>query len=70
MDQRWGENFARQRSVLMLTCFRGTALRLTGKHWARGLTSRQRRVVAARDLADAEVEWAALAAPGAGGADV
>jgi len=32
----------------------------------KGLTAGQRRAVAARDLADAEEEWAALAAPGAG----
>jgi len=40
-------------------------LRLTGKHWDSCLTAGQRRAVAARDLADVEEEWAALAAPGA-----
>jgi len=50
----------------MLFC----ALRLTGKHWDRGLTAVQRRAVVARDLADEEDERAALAVPGAGGAVV
>jgi len=38
-------------------------MRLTGKHWDRGLTARQRRAVAARDAADYEEELAALQAP-------
>ena len=68
--QRRGEIFARQRSVLVLTCLRGAAVRLTGKHWDSGLPAGQRRAAAARDLADEEEEWAALAAPGVGGAVV
>jgi len=58
----------------MLSCLRAGALRLTGKHWDRGLTAVQlakrglRRAVAARDLADEEDERAALVAPGVGGA--
>ena len=67
VEQRRGEIFARQRSVLMLTCLRAGALRLTGKHWDRGLTAAQRRAVAARDLADEEDERDALAGAGAGG---
>ena len=59
--------FARQRSDLMLACFRGTALRLTGKHWYRGLAAGQRRAVAARDLADEDAERVAVEVSGAGG---
>ena len=39
VEQRQGLIFARQRSVLLLTCLRGAALRLTGKHWDCGLTA-------------------------------
>jgi hypothetical protein len=67
VEQRQGLIFARQRSVLLLTCLRGAALRLTGKHWDRGLTAGQRRDVAARTLADLEEELAALAASGGSG---
>ena len=65
--QRQGLIFACQRSVLMRTCFRGAALPLTGKHWDLGLTSGQRRAVAARTLADLEEQLAALVALGGGG---
>jgi hypothetical protein len=67
VEQRQGLIFAHQRSVLIRTCLRGAALRLTGKHWNRGLTAGQRRAVAARTLADLEEELAALVAPGGGG---
>ena len=70
VEQRRGEIFARQRSALVLSCLRAGALRLTGKHWVRVLTAVQPRAVAARNLADEEDEWAALAAPGAGEAVV
>jgi hypothetical protein len=70
VEQRRGEIFARQRSVLTLSCLRGAALRLSGKHWDRSLTAEERRGVAERDLADEEEArdaGAALAvAPAAG----
>jgi len=56
VEQRRGEIFARERSALMLTVLRAAAMRLTGKHWDRGLSAGQRRAVAARDAADAEEE--------------
>ena len=68
--QRRGEIFARQRADLELACLRGAALRLTGKHWDRGMTAAQRRAVAARDLADVEEERAAAVVSGAGGGGV
>jgi len=64
VEQRQGLIFACQRSVLMLTCIRGAALRLTGKNWDRGLTAGHRRAVAARTLADLEEELAALVTSG------
>jgi hypothetical protein len=67
VEQRQGLIFARQRSVLLLTCLRGSALRLTGKHWDRGLTAGQRRAVAVRTLAELEEELAALVASGGSG---
>jgi hypothetical protein len=54
--QRRGEIFARARSALMLTILRAAAMRLTGKHWDRGLSAGQRRAAAARDAAEAEEE--------------
>ena len=63
VEQRRGEIFARERSALMLTVLRAAAMRLTGKHWDRGLSAGQRRAVAARDAADAEEERASLQAP-------
>ena len=70
VEQLQGLIFARQRSVLMRTCFRGAALRLTGKHWDRGLSAEERRDVAARTLEDLEEEMAALVALGGGGGGV
>ena len=49
-----------------MCCLRGAASRLTGRHWDRGLTTGQRRALAARGIADEEEvreAWAALAAP-------
>ena len=63
VEQRRGLIFARQRAMLTLTCPRSAAMRLTGKHWDRGLTAEQRRAVVARDAADYEEELAALQAP-------
>jgi hypothetical protein len=64
VEQRRGEIFARQRSVLTLSCLRGgAALRLSGKQWDRGLTAEERRAVAERDLADEEEARDALASP-------
>ena len=45
-----------------LSCLRGAALRLSGKHWDRGLTAEERRAVAERDLAEEEEVRDALAA--------
>ena len=67
VEERQGRIFARQRSALMLTVLRGAALRLTGKHWDRGLTVAQRHAVAVRTLEDQEEELAALAALAASG---
>ena len=47
-----------------------SSISLTGKHWDRGLTTAQRRAVAARDLADEVEERAAAEASGAGGGGV
>jgi hypothetical protein len=63
VEQRRGLIFARQRSVLMLTCLRAGALRLSGKHWDRALTAEQRRAVAARDAADLAEDFHAPPAP-------
>ena len=48
--------FARQHTALVLTSFRGSALRLTGKHWDRAMTAAQRRDMTAREAADIEEE--------------
>ena len=61
------ENGGRATLYLMLTILRGAALRLTGKHWDRGLTVAQRHAVAVRTLEDQEEELAALAVVAASG---
>jgi len=62
-EQRRGLICARLRAMLTLTCPRSAAMRLTGKHWDRGLTAGHRRAMAARDAADYEEELATLQAP-------
>jgi hypothetical protein len=61
VEQRRGEIFARHRTALVLTSLRGSGVRLSGKHWDRGMTAVQRRDMAAREAADIEEERAALA---------
>jgi hypothetical protein len=56
VEQRRGELFARECTALMQTLHRVGAMRLSGKHWDRGMSAGHRRATAARDAADAEEE--------------